>query len=630
MVYRLILPDWAKSEHTDWPKTREGEFTSEKIQYYNKQGYNVYWMPNRPSVYNKGTPVEGADIDVFNYVFVDMDLKDGVWTKETFIQAIKNEGPESTFMVDTGGGIHVYWSVSDLDSLSFLRLSRRLCRRFQTDESVQKIFQLMRLPDTYNTKIKGKFRLCKIIYESAVQYTSEQLDSILSPISEEDEQYCQQHFAKTYRTKTDIKVSDTIPVKFKKLIRCNPEVKKIWAGEVEDRSVADYRLGHIMFAEKFTKEEAMSVLVNTSKALTRAPVHRVGYAEGIVDKIWTFETTKESFGLSRSVQEILNKHGSALLGDRFPCHSWIDDTETGFRLGHVIGLVGGAKVGKTALCLNMFYGFVKANSNYDHMFVALEQPANEIALLWQKICGEEIQLHDRVHILSNYNDDGSYRNLSLEEIQTYVLEFQRQAKRKVGCVVVDHIGALKRVSLDGRVSIEDICHNMKAFAIATNTLLIMQSHSPREKAGIGDIELNKDAAYGTTRFEGYVDYLITTWQPLKRCHMNKKCPTVTAFKFCAIRHKHQLKDVIQEDVCYRIFFEPETSRMRELTQDEETAFSHFNRIASNKRKESRKRDEIGTYTSAKWAKAKDSDSEDSFSAQGVDGLSPKTLGLHSV
>ena len=48
---------------------------------------------------------------------------------------------------------------------------------------------------------------------------------------------------------------------------------------------------------------------------------------------------------------------------------------------------------------------------------------------------------------------------------------------------------------------------MKAWAVQTNTLLVMQSQTSREKAGVGDLELDKDAAFGTSSFEWYCDFL---------------------------------------------------------------------------------------------------------------------------
>jgi len=144
-----------------------------------------------------------------------------------------------------------------------------------------------------------------------------------------------------------------------------------------------------------------------------------------------------------------------------------------------------------------------------------------------------------------------------------------------------------------------ICHQMKAFAVQTNTLLVMQSQTSREKAGIGDLELNKDAAYGTLFFEAYTDFLITLWQPLKRCHSEEACPTVTAFKFCKIRHKKTRKDVVQEDVPYYLYFDSESEKLRDMSQDEETSFKFFINKATSKRKADRKT-EILTYKSVPY------------------------------
>jgi hypothetical protein len=604
-IYRCILPKWAAEQRPDLRRVREGAFSPSTIQSLNEQNYNIYYLPNGPSIYEKGTTVDGSHIDTFRWCFVDMDLKDGTYPdKESFYEAIASGGIPPTRVVDSGGGVHVYWQVSDLDAMSYLKLSRRLMRKFQTDEAVGQIYQLMRSPGTVNTKDPDNFRECQELLSEPVSYTCEDLDRLLPPLSREDEDFCKQHFEKTYRVSSgDIKIDDKLPLRFATLLRDNREVKDIWSGNTGDRSKGDYRLGHIMLASGFTREEALSVLVNSPKAISRAPVHRLTYAQNIVDKIWTFEESKDkdSLNLSSSVRDILARSGDTLKGTRFPCWSYFDNTNHGFRLGQVIGLVAGSGVGKTAIALNMFEGFVQNNPDYDHFFIPLEQPANEIADRWRKLCGDRVHLHDKVHVLSNYNDDGSFRHLSFDEIKDYLLRWQQVTGRKIGCVVIDHVGALKKKGKTGEnQDLMDICHQMKAFAVQLNVLLVMQSQAPREKAGIGDLELNKDAAYGTVYFESYCDYLVTVWQPLKRCYSDVGCPTVTAFKFCKIRHKNQKADEIKEDVCYRLYFDSESERLREMVQDEETSFAFFLNKATNKRKQDRKTDLV-SYTSIKTA-----------------------------
>lgn len=615
MLYRCIAPQWLMDESPDSRRVYEGEFSQERIEELNALGYNIYFLPNYPKEYVPGTTVSGSQIDTFDFVFCDMDLKDKKYPgKLEFIQHIlKFDDLTPTYAVDSGGGVHLYWQVADLDAMSYLKLQRRLIRKFDTDEAVGQIYQLMRAPGTVNTKLKDEPRLCDYMFKTDATYTCEQLDKALPPLTLEDEEYCKQHYEKTYNPKTLTQVSDKLPARFSTLIHNNSEVKDIWAGNVEDRSAGDFRIGHIMFANGFTRDEALSVLVNAAKALTRAPQHRVSYAENIVDKIWTYELEpNKELNLSSTVKEILNKHGSSIKGTRFPCWNYIDNTAHGFRLGQVIGLVAGSGVGKTAMALNMFEGFVQSNPDYDHFFVPLEQPANEIADRWKTMCGDKVHLHDKVHVISNYDDEGGFRHLSFDDIKEYLLKFQKVTGRKVGCVVIDHIGALKKKGKNGEnQDLMDICHQMKAFAVNTNTMLIMQSQAPREKAGIGDLELNKDAAYGTVFFESYCDYLITIWQPLKRCYNDPQCPTITAFKFCKIRHKRMGADTICEDVCYSLFFEPKTEHLRELTQDDEKALSFFNPKATNLRKKDRKTDLVSyTSTTRKAVDGKVTDSQD--------------------
>lgn len=592
LLCRIIPPRWLLDEQPNIPKVLEGEFSTEDIRKHNKTGYNVYYFPNCPKEYDSSTTVNGSHIDTFECVFVDFDLKSDTRDKDAFLSEVAESAMPPAKIVDSGNGIHVYWRVSDLDAKSYLRLSRRLMRLFNTDPAVGQLLQIMRLPGTMNTKAKEDIILCEALYECDVVYTCEQLDKLLPPISAADEAHCVQHYDKTHNVRQMSAADDTMPAKFGKLCQDNHEAKSIWAGNSLDRSKDDYRLGHLMFANDFTREEATSVLVNSAKAASRAPIHRLSYAQNIVDKIWTYEIDG-SLDLSDSIENILKKSGHVLKGTPFRCHKRIDNTVHGFRLGQVLGLVAGSGIGKTAFAMNMFRWFAQENPDYHNFFVPLEQPANEIADRWQTMCGTDTALHSKVHVMSNYDDEGNFRHLSLEEIKQYLIRWQAETKQKIGCVVIDHIGALKKKgSNDENQDLMTICHSMKSFAVQTNTFLIMQSQTSREKAGIGDLELNKDAAYGTLFFEAYCDWLVTLWQPLKRCHKEESCPTVTAFKYCKIRHKKAKRDIIKEDEPYFLYFDSETELMRDMTQDEEVSFSFFLPKATNKRKADRKTDII--------------------------------------
>lgn len=587
-IYRLIAPKWL-----DLP-IREGEFTDAEITEFNRQGYNIYFLPNYPKVYSRSSVLNGSCIDVFEYVFVDFDLKDNRYeSKEACIEAVAISGFQPSRIVDSGHGIHVYWKVSNLDAKSYLRLTKRLIRLFNSDDATCNLFQLLRCPGTKNTKVKDMYVNCVQLYEDSVQYTCEELDKLLPQITQEDEAFCNQHYDRTYGlNQNQVNIDDTLPAKFGEFIRENQEAKELWAGLSDDRSKSDYRLGHLMFANGFTKEEALSVLVNTAKALQRAPVHRVSYATNIADKIWTSESGVVLLMESDTVRDILNRGNDTLKGIRFPCNKIIDDTVHGFRLGQVLGIIGGSGVGKTTLTLNSFLWFAEANPDYHHFFFSLEQPPGEIADRIRTICQGDDRLFDKIHIVSNYESDGTYKHLSMDSIEEHLLKFQSAPDSKVGAVVVDHIGVLSKNDKNGESEgLMGVCRKMKAVAVKVNCMLIMLSQAPREKAGVGDLELNKDAAFGTVFFESFVDYCLCLWQPLKRVYKDG-APTIMAFKFAKIRHKKQGKDHIQEDTCYQLFFDPQTELLRELTQDEETSAKFFMDLAINARKRDRKTDVI--------------------------------------
>lgn len=610
MIFRMIAAKWAREAGLK-PDAFEGDYTFEEILEFNKQGYNCYYFPNFPSDYSKiplnekgrKRPVKGSDVDTFTHCFVDLDMKDyekgkhHYPDKQTFIDFVLAEPIKPTAIVDSGNGVHVYWKVRDLDAMSFLRLQRRLCRKYNTDPAVSTLNQLMRVPGTVNVKNEGDFKLCEVVHsDESVEYDCEQLDSMLPPVSPEDERYCKEHYDKIYMLNQDVDVKEELPAKFLKLCKKSPQVHSLFYGNPKDRSSADFRLAHLMHAGGLTAEEALSVLYNTAKACERTKVHRYNYAKNIVDKVWTFESEaaegKKKEPLSKSVRQILEKSGTEPAGERFRSHRMIDATAHGYRLTQVMGLIGGAGNGKTTVSLNFFLWFVENNPEYIHLYVSLEQPEEEIAKIWRTMSKDNEALFDKVHVIGNYNADGTFRDLSLSDIEEYVKQIEKETGKKVGCVSIDHIGILRheKDSEEDFQGLKATCKRMKSFAVSTNTFLIMQSQTSREKNNGGDVELDMDAAYGTSNFEWFCDWIVTTWQPLKRIYPEAPHMTVTAFKMAKIRHKDATKDDIKEGAVYAMKFEPETKTLRELTGDEHTAFEFWNARAVKIRNKDKKRE----------------------------------------
>jgi KaiC/GvpD/RAD55 family RecA-like ATPase len=629
-MYRAIPAKWLWEGETDPQlikekrRSRSGEFTDEELRELNAAGYNIYYLPNHPSKPVYGRPTNGRDVDVWNYVFADMDLKDKKWeSKEAFLEVVRLFPLKPSAIVDSGRGIHVYWRVTDLDAMSFLRLQRRISVQFNTDPAVANMHQLMRVPGTVNVKDPNpdNWVLCEVIQSSDKEYDAQTMDAHLPRITPEDEAHCKRHYEKTMNDpgqlapQEALELSNKAKLMWGKMLKDNAEVKKlINYEEVKDRSTADWRLAHLLLASGFKRNDARAILMTTGKAIERAPIHQFNYAENIVDKLWEEKPVKKIEAgdaldeadvadedddfedLSSTVEDILIKSAEAPRNTRIRCHEAIDATVHGYRLGEVLGLVGGAGSGKTTFSLNMFHWFFERNPEYIHIFVTLEQPEDEIAERWRQMAGSNSKLYKQVRIIGNYDKDGMFRNLSLQRIEKHVKALEKKTGQKVGCVVIDHIAILnyERETKEMKDKLSGLCEQMKQFAVRTNTFLIMQSQTSRQKAGVGDVELDKDAAYGTGYFEFYADYVVTTWQPLKRLYGDDKFKEsdnplyVNCWKYCKIRHKKANKDKVQEDQVYAFRFDIDTDRLRPLHEDEYSAFEFQAKKATQLRNKDKK------------------------------------------
>lgn len=613
MLYRLILAPWLRTKDTRNVIERELEW--DQLIEFNKQFYNCYYLPNYPSKRVKGRAVHGRDVDMWGWVFADMDLKDKVWpSKEAFIEEVKRFALPPTSIVDSGNGVHVYWKLTDLDPMSYLRLQRRICRFFKTDEAVANMYQLMRVPETVNVKHEDpeRWSMCEVVDSNAVEYDCQTLDKYLPKISIEDEEYCKDHYARTTQDPSQLapKEAAVLPAKWFQLLKRNEEVRKLFAYEnVKDRSTADYRLAHLLLAAGFKRDEARAVLMNTGKALERTSVHQYNYANNIVEKLWEeikkpVVTSDPKTGepvevdpiddIGQTVTEIIKQFEDAPQGTRFPCDPAIDATFYGYRLTEWMGLIGGSGAGKTTFCLNMFRWFFERNPEYLHVFVSLEQPVREIAARWKRMAGDHPDLHSKVVIVGNYDKQGKFRNLGFREIQEYIQRLEKKTGKKVGCVVIDHIAILKfeQTTKEIKDKLSGLCEQAKQFAVTTNTFTIVQSQTSRQKAGIGDIELDKDAAYGTGYFEFYADYIVTTWQPLKRLYGEERFPEtelyINCWKYCKIRNKYASKDKVKEDQVYAFKLNLDNDRLSPLLPDDHSAYDSWAKKAVTLRNRDKK------------------------------------------
>src|ERR1700722_1293026 len=100
-LVRMIAPDWLLEQDSTKRRVIEGEFSDDEIKQFNEVGYNIYFLPNHPKEYDSLCTMDGTHINVFNYVFVDFDLKSGVYeSKEEFINEVNKSGILPSRIID--------------------------------------------------------------------------------------------------------------------------------------------------------------------------------------------------------------------------------------------------------------------------------------------------------------------------------------------------------------------------------------------------------------------------------------------------------------------------------------------------------------------------------------------------
>lgn len=634
--FRLIKPDWGKKEigrgekktpNPDFVKEIKGPdvlgdaaYDDAYLKRKNQEGYNVYFFPNHPSNPPQDRFFSGRDVDVFNFVFVDMDLKDGVYPdKGSFLQKVLEEFPvKPSLVVDSGNGIHAYWKVSDLTRDSYMETQFRLIQHFNTDGSIWTPLQLMRMPGYQNTKNPNELKEAEVVFEEDREYDLREIVEHLPTISDDNARKMQDHIDRLNGVKKvevqDSEDLDALPPKFVDFMEKNDFIRRLFEEPEKtkgDRSSADMSLANILAKEDFDRSEVMQVIANSKKGKTKGP-GRFDYAYLTVDKAFKDNVTM----YEGSVADFLDDEGSEkLLGDEIRGPSFFDCLANRWRKREVLGLVAGPGVGKTTTTLKIVKDLILNNPDNDdiHLFFSLEMPKGQIVKRWLKLIGERKDLSDRLHVITNTDDKGNPRYIGLQDVYKIAREIAGFRNRKIGSISIDHIGILNHTidmrrkpdfgaeELDGKGSKKtmkaaDMCKRMKNLAVMLDTFVIVQSQTTKDKAGDGDKPLNKSAAYGAAQFEWYMDYMMTIWQPLYKVHPETKL-RVLGWQYCKIRESDEA-DPITSGEYKALHFDRGSGDLRPLTNEEESEFQDLLRRVREIERNMEKKEYVPTYTNS--------------------------------
>lgn len=630
--FRLIKPGWGKPllrndkknpEFVTEIKGRdvfEGYFSEKFLSIRNKEGYNIYYFPNHPSkIIRDKKFISGKDVDQFNCVFLDMDLKDKVYeSKSDFLKVLKKFPLKPTRTVDSGHGIHAYWYVDPLERNEYIITQLLLVQHFKTDSSLFTTLQLMRDHRFLNTKVYNKFRRTKLITKlsSKKMYElSELWESLPRPNTQSEQKYIEHVDRLEGRIELDLDkndISDDLPEKFLQLMDKEDFIKGLFEdpkGIYGDRSGGDMSLCNHLFSADFDAKESLAVMFNTLKAKSRDASNRFSYAHSIVEKVYADRITDAV----PSLQEYKYSPKREDIGTSVNGPDYFDCLQTKWRRGQVLGLVGGTGVGKTEITLQIFRDFLLNNPHNDDLlfFVSLEMSTEEILERWEVSVGSRKEHLDRLHVIENSDPN---KRVGYQELIKKVQDTCKKRGRKPLAVAVDHLKILGD-QIDswekptfglkddgafgyGRIKTltpEKKCTLMPVVAKHLNTFLIVQNQTTKARMEQGDIPLGVEAAYGTAMFEWHSDYMLTIWQPLRRVE-SKTAIRALAWQYTKIR-KRGKEDGTQLLKPHALAYDMTTGRFSRMGAEEFIEYKEWAREALAIRKLEREKKQVEYYNS---------------------------------
>lgn len=607
MRFRLIKPTWARPKLRDGkpnpdfvraiagPDVIEGTWEEDFLKKRNEEGFHIYYFPNHPKKVSKYKPfISGKDVDVFKWVFCDYDQKTMKYPDcNGFIAEVMKFPVKPTKVINSGNGVHVYWKIKDLDRDTYIYTQLALIQQFGTDESVWTPLQLMRYPNTFNTKDPKNFKPVRVLeeYGCGKEYSIGDLAQHLPTLSPENQKKMTEHIDKLEgRKSVDLEVGDVdldeLPAKFSKLLKKNRRAKDLFFSPTTafgDRSGADMSLANILYEERFTREEAFQVIYNGMKAKERSPGGRTSYAFNLIDRVYS---TRPNMAAS-SVADIesggvVEKSGAPVKGPYY-----FDATIRKWRKSEVLGIIAGPGVGKTSVSLDIVNSIIEQNPENDDIavFFTIEMPPGDIIERWNNVIGDEKHKSQRLYLVSSRDENGDPVPIGLQEIYERCIDTINKTGKKISTVVIDHVSIMSKVvdlhktptfgaenstlGGTGKKRVIDptiLCQGLKTLARMLNCFLIVQSQTTKARACQGDVPLGVDAAYGAAAFEWYCDYIITCWQPLRRVYDATEL-RVLGWQYAKVREQKS-KDQVAIFVKYLLGYDQDTGRFRIMSEAE--------------------------------------------------------------
>jgi len=440
-------------------------------------------------------------------LWCDVDFKDT--PRELAHEKLKRFPFKPSAIIKSGGGIHLYWLLSESaekrDLVVIEDVNKRIAAALGGDMAATDAARILRVPGTNNFKYSPP-RPVEIVTLEDFTYTLDDFLEILPPLQD------------AVSKNGDAPENDTAWLS-EAMQGC---------GEGDRNATAAKIAGY--WINKLPAADVLQILTTWNQS-NNPPLPDIEIQE-VVKSVSRYEPEKEQapetkiFTATQMIQAYrdhvagLNKI-NFLTGVRN-----IDSTIRGVAGGEVLTLLGRAGTRKTGFAQNMMRNYLK-NSSWGVLFFSLEMPvaslterffgiqAGEPGIEVEKafadpspvgmdsICQDFCKEYDRLFVVES--------RIGLSDIPTYIETIKRVHNVKIGLVVVDYLGLMQGPGNSEYEVLSRIATGAKAAAKMVSVPIVLLSQTSRQ-GGSGSTEVSMNMARGSGAIEEAADFVIGLFQ----------------------------------------------------------------------------------------------------------------------
>ena len=200
----------------------------------------------------------------------------------------------------------------------------------------------------------------------------------------------------------------------------------------------------------------------------------------------------------------------------------------------LLGVIGDSGVGKSEVVLFMIKSMLESNPDSHAVYVSLEMTDQEIAKRWFDMTQDNMDLADRLFILSRYDENGKSADVSMNWIQRE-LERYSGVIGDICCFTVDHIHV---VGENDHFTLNSIMVKLKEMAVELNALGIPMAQVNKSSGKKGEAPLDADSVLGCSQFKYISNNIIQIHRPILRLEEDAKL-SFLSWSYCKIRETHK-------------------------------------------------------------------------------------------